>query len=205
MGSTNGDSDERPVHTVSITEPFYLQKTEVTQGQWNAVMGTNPARFSSCGELCPVEQVSWDDVQLFLRRLNELDPGKGYRLPAEAEWEYACRAGTTGDYGGTGNLEEMGWHSENSGSQTHTVAEKRPNAWGLYDMHGNVWEWVQESYGPYPEGGVPDPAQPSTRTARVLRGGSWFSHGVNTRCARRYGYPPSYKDYAGGFRLAMSS
>jgi formylglycine-generating enzyme required for sulfatase activity len=109
---------------VNITKAFYMQKTEVTQGQWRAVMGTSPSYFSDCGDTCPVERVSWDDIQGFLTALNAMDPGKNYRLPTEAEWEYAARAGTTGDYGGTGVLDEMGWYSGNSGGQTHPVAQK---------------------------------------------------------------------------------
>jgi formylglycine-generating enzyme required for sulfatase activity len=175
MGSTNGNSDERPVHTVNITKAFYMQKTEVTQGQWRAVMGTNPSWFSDCGDTCPVEQVSWNDIQGFLTALNAMDPGKNYRLPTEAEWEYAARAGTTGDYGGTGVLDQMGWYSDNSGSQTHPVAQKQPNHWGLYDMHGNVWEWVQDWYSAtyYSVSPTNDPQGPATGTSRVLRGGSW--------------------------------
>ena len=139
-----GLEHERPVHTVNITKAFFVQKTEVTQGQWKAVMGSNPAGFSSCGDLCPVERVSWDEVQAFLATLNATDPGKNYRLPTEAEWEYACRATTSGDFGGTGVPEEMGWIYENSGLMTHPVAQKQANAWGLFDMHGNVAEWVQD-------------------------------------------------------------
>lgn len=146
MGSRSGLPHERPVHTVTLTRSFYMQRTEVTQGQWLEIMGTNPSNFSSCGDTCPVERVSWNDIQQFLTALNARYPGRNYRLPTEAEWEYAARAGTTGDYGGTGILDDMGWYSGNSGSRAHPVAGKLPNAWGLHDMHGNVWEWVQDWY-----------------------------------------------------------
>lgn len=142
------DSDETQ-HQVTLTNSYYMQTTEVTQGQWKAVMGSNPSWFSDCGDDCPVEEVSWDDVQEFITELNKLGQGT-YRLPTEAEWESAARAGSmtafaNGDITETGsgydpNLDAMGWYSCNSDSKTHPVAQKQPNAWGLYDMHGNVWE-----------------------------------------------------------------
>ena len=206
MGSRNGDSDEQPVHTVNITKAFYLQKTEVTQGQWRAVMGTSPSHFSACGDTCPVEEVSWDDIQRFLTALNAMDPGKGYRLPTEAEWEYAARAGTTGDYSGTGVLDEMGWHSGNSGSQTHPVAQKAANAWGLFDMHGNVWEWVNDWYSAtyYSVSPTNDPTGPAIASYRVLRGGSWAFSANNARSAARGGGNPNYRGSSLGFRLART-
>jgi formylglycine-generating enzyme required for sulfatase activity len=206
----SGDLDELPVHTVNITKVFYMQKTEVTQGQWRAVMGTNPSYFSDCGDTCPVEQVSWDDIQGFLTALNAMDPGKNYRLPTEAEWEYAARAGTTGDYGGTGVLDEMGWYSANSGSQTHPVAQKTANAWGLSDMHGNVWEWVNDSYSTtyyqycVDKGIVDDPPGPATGSNRVLRGGSWLHVALSARSAHRGYVYPNYRYVGFGFRLART-
>ena len=206
MGSEGGEIDERPVHEVTITRAFYLQKTEVTQAQWQKVMGNNPSHFSDCGDACPVEQVSWDDVQVFLERLNEMDPGKEYRLPTEAEWEYAARAGTTGDYGGTGNLEEMGWHSGNANRRTHPVGGKRPNEWGLFDMHGNVWEWAQDWWKLeyYAESQPRDPEGPSTGQFRVLRGGSWNNTAGHARSTHRNGAQPSVRLFSYGFRLARN-
>jgi hypothetical protein len=212
---TMGDDDsgygnESPAHEVTITQPFMIQKTEVTQGQWEAVMGENPSYFSACGDLCPVERVSWDDIQDFLTALNAMDPGKNYRLPTEAEWEYAARAGTTGDYGGTGVLDEMGWYDNNSGGTTHPVALKQPNYWGLYDMHGNVWEWVQDwhsaTYYQYKvdHGIVNDPPGPETGSSRVLRGGSWSGFASHARSAfRSYGTPDTGFVNV-GFRLART-
>jgi hypothetical protein len=209
MGDDESDmANERPAHTVTLTQPFLMQKTEVTQGQWRAVMGENPSYFSDCGGLCPVERVNWDDIQLFLAALNDMDPGKDYRLPTEAEWEYAARAGTTGDYGGTGVLDDMGWYSGNSAvdgvRQTHPVALKLPNDWGLYDMHGNVSEWVQDWYGLYTAGSKTDPTGPETGSYRVVRGGSWIFYAVVARSAFRYDVSPGYRLYYIGFRLART-
>ena len=200
----HGDPNELPVHTVNITQPFYMQKTEVTQEQWRAVSGNDHSEFDSCGNTCPVENVSWHDIQQFLATLNAKDPGKGYRLPTEAEWEYAARAGTTGDYGGSGILDDMGWHAGNSGSTTHPAAQKQPNAWGLYDMHGNVWEWVQDRYASdyYSVSPTDDPQGPTTGTYRVLRGGGWGSHVLASRSAGRENYDfPSSRNPDNGFRL----
>jgi formylglycine-generating enzyme required for sulfatase activity len=209
-----GSGRERPVHQVTITKRFLMQKTEVTQGQWREVMGTNPSHYQTCGDLCPVEQLSWDDIQLFLAKLNEIDPGKNYRLPTEAEWEYAARAGTTGDYGGTGLLNEMGWYWDNSAvngvRQPHPVARKQPNHWGLYDMHGNAWEWVQDWYsGLYYQykvdnGIVNDPLGPTNGTARVARGGSFDNVADFARSAFRLDLLPSVRGINIGFRLVRT-
>jgi surface protein len=211
MGDHTGEGieRERPVHEVTLTQPFLMQKTEVTQGQWRAVMGTDPSHFSACGDLCPVEQVSWDDIQDFLAELNEMDPDKGYRLPTEAEWEYAARAGTIGNYGGTGRPYDMGWYWENSRvdgvSQLHPVALKQPNDWGLYDMHGNVWEWVQDcAYRVYTTDGVTDPTGPESGSTRVWRGGSWRNDAYYARSAFRTFQSPNYQSYSLGFRLART-
>jgi formylglycine-generating enzyme required for sulfatase activity len=206
MGSTNGDSDERPVRTVTLTRAFRLQTTEVTQGQWQAVMGSNPSFFTNCGPTCPVEQVSWDDVQQFLARLNAQDPGKGYRLPTEAEWEYAARAGTTGDFGGNGVVTDMGWIKDISGGRPQPVGQKRANAWGLHDLHGNVWEWVQDWFASdYYERGVnTDPPGPATGNRRVVRGGSWSGIAVNARSASRDDPFPDSRYSNIGFRLART-
>ncbi len=171
-----GDSSDGPIHTVNLSRGFYMGRTEVTQGEWVALMGSNsnPSFFMNCDN-CPVEQVSWDDVQEFIRKLNAKGEGT-YRLPTEAEWEYAARAGTTGDY--AGSLDAMAWYGENSGNKTHEVATKQPNAWGLYDMHGNVWEWVQDWWGKYPSGTVSDPTGATSEWERVTRGGGWRSIGA---------------------------
>jgi len=191
MGSENGGAEERPVHTVKVTKPFSIQRTEVTQHQWETVMGNNPSAFITCGQLCPVERVAWEDAQAFIQALNALDPGKNYRLPTEAEWEYAARAGTTGDYGGSGIVGEMGWTVDNSGGKTHFVAQKLPNHWGLYDMHGNVREWVQDWYSAtyYAESPEEDPAGPDSGTFKVYRSGAADASSLQARSAsRRWGY-----------------
>lgn len=206
MGSTNGDADERPVHAVTLTQAFYLQKTEVTQEQWRSVMGSNPSHFDGCGDDCPVESVSWNDTQDFIARLNMANPGANYRLPTEAEWEYAARAETSGDYGATGDPGGMGWYSGNSSGRTHPVAQKRANAWGLYDMHGNVWEWVLDWYssGYYAASPATNPSGPLSGTSRVLRGGSWDFNANYARSAYRVRYNPNSRYNFFGFRLART-
>jgi formylglycine-generating enzyme required for sulfatase activity len=171
MGSPDSDPDargnEKPAHRVTISKPFYIGKYPVTQAQWEAVMGENPSRFK--GDLNrPVEQVSWDDVQAFIRKINERESTFPCRLPTEAEWEYACRAGTTARYSFGDDERQLGdyaWYDENAGGKTHPVGQRKPNAWGLYDMHGNVWEWMQDRYGDYPSGAVTDPAGPDPGAA----------------------------------------
>jgi formylglycine-generating enzyme required for sulfatase activity len=202
MGSTNGGTDEKPVHGVTINYSFYMGKYEVSQAQWQAVMGNNPANFKDCGGNCPVEQVSWDDAQSFINKLNESNDGFRYRLPTEAEWEYACRAGTTGDY--AGNLSEMAWFSENSGNKTHAVGGKQPNAWGLADMHGNVWEWCQDWYHETYNGAPTDGSawlSGGEQKSRVVRGGSWGSDATNLRSAYRDNFTPGDRSINLGFRL----
>jgi formylglycine-generating enzyme required for sulfatase activity len=168
MGSDKCDN-EKPIHKVTISQDFWLQKTEVTQAQWQAVMGNNPSNFK--GNNLPVETVSWDDAQEFIKKLNAKGEGT-YRLPTEAEWEYAARAGTTGDY--AGNLDSMAWYSANSDMKTHPIGQKQANAWGLYDMHGNVWEWCEDWYDSYPSGTVTDPTGAASGSYRVIRGSCWF-------------------------------
>ena len=231
MGSPESESGRfanEAQHMVRLTKGFYLQTTEVTQGQWKAVMwGANPSVFNTCGDDCPVENVSWDDIRIFLFWLNYWSAGEGegklYRLPTEAEWEYAARAGSTtafanGDisvesYSCTPvdpNLDLMGWYCGNAGGSgsTHPVARKQPNAWGLYDMHGNAYEWVQdwydEDYGLDPVRSVTDPAGPSAGTSRVYRGGSSGSAARGSRSAFRYGFGPLSSSQYYGFRLARS-
>ncbi len=173
---TMGDDSPEPAHKVTITKPFYLGKYEVTQEQWEAVMGSSPSNFK--GPKNPVEQVGWVDCQDFLVKLNTKVGGKGYKfvLPTEAQWEYACRAGSTGKFcfgDDEKQLGEYAWYRENSESKAHPVGEKKPNTFGLHDMHGNVWEWCQDSYGAYGAEAVRDPSRPTGARFRVLRGGSW--------------------------------
>jgi len=168
----------------------------VTQAQWRAVMGGDPAHFQ--GDDLPVEQVSWDDAQEFIRRLNKLDPGKGYRLPTEAEWEYACRAGTAE----RDDLDECAWWYHDSENQTHPVGLKRPNAWGLYDMIGNVWELTADWKGSYPSGPVTDPTGPPHGYYKVTRGGSWFDVGRAANPTFRSSPAPDQKTNSQGLRLA---
>ena len=203
MGSNDGEPREKPVHNVYI-KSFYMMTTEVTQAQWQAVMGNNPSRFK--GDNLPVESVSWNDVQDFIKKLNQLDPGKRYRLPTEAEWEYACRAGTTTRfYSGNSDsdLDAIAWYSANSGRKTHPVGQKRANAWGLYDMSGNVREWCQDWYHDSYNGAPADGGawvSPSGQY-RLLRGGSWFDEPYYCRSADRDWYDPDYWVSYIGFRV----
>ena len=185
MGDASGDDDETP-HEVTLTKPFKMGVHEVTQAQYEQVMGVNPSRFKGANN--PVEMVSWEEAVEFCRRLSELPAEKAagnvYRLPTEAEWEYACRAGTTTKYSFGDDESELGnyaWSLENSGDKTHPVGGKKPNAWGLHDMHGNVSEWCQDCYGAYPIGSVTDPTGPAFNSTnsvhigigrRTVRGGS---------------------------------
>jgi formylglycine-generating enzyme required for sulfatase activity len=202
MGSTTGDSDERPVHQVTISQPFYLGKYEVTQAQWQAVMGQNPSLFQGTPNL-PVEQVWWDDVQEFIRKLNAKEGHTKYRLPTEAEWEYAARASTTTAYSfgdDATRLGEYAWYKGNAGERTHPVGKLKPNPWGLYDMHGNVWEWVQDWYQRYESEAVTDPRGPDLGTHRSRRGCAWNNAAEVCRSTNRYS-SPGYRDDFLGFRL----
>jgi formylglycine-generating enzyme required for sulfatase activity len=207
------DSDEGPQHQVTLTQPFYMQITEVTQAQWAAVMGSNPSYYSECPN-CPVEYVSWNNVQAYITEMNKRGEGT-YRLPTEAQWEYAARAGSTTAFGNGGitsffnmnecnydaNLGAMGWYCYNSDNTTHPVAQKTANAWGLYDMHGNVWEWCQDWYDSYPSDAVTDPPGPSSGSYRVERGGSLTVAASFCRSAKRAYSTPSNNAHPVGFRL----
>lgn len=205
MGANNGSDDEKPVHNVRITKPFDLGKYEVTQEQWQAVMGSNPSRSKGANK--PVERVSWDDVQVFIKKLNATNDGYTYRLPTEAEWEYACRAGSTGDY--AGEVDETAWCDKEDYSTTtpHPVGQKKPNAWGLHDMHGNLWEWCADWYSKdyYKQSPSADPTGPSKGSARVLRGGAWHATSPRCRSALRYGDSPLNISSGTGFRLVRTS
>jgi formylglycine-generating enzyme required for sulfatase activity len=201
------DKDESPQHQVTISRPFYIQTTEVTQGQWRKVMGSNPSYFGKCGDNCPVETVSWNDAQDFIKKLNSMENTDKYRLPTEAEWEYAARAGaTTRFYSGDSesDLLKTGWYVLNSGSKTHPVAQKPPNAWGLYDVLGNVWEWCQDWKGDYPSGSVTDPKGPSSGTKRVWRGGGWSGYSSGSRTANRFQEEPGKRLFFMGLRLVRT-
>ncbi len=209
----DGNANERQ-HRVTITKSFYLQATEVTQGQWKRVMGNNPSYFKDCGDDCPVETVSWDDVQEFIRRLNKMEGTSKYRLPTEAEWEYACRAGTqtpfyTGkcistDQENYEGIDPMPGCPEGKSIGRHIkVGSFPPNPWGLYDMHGNVSEWCQDWYGNYPTGDITDPKGPSTGSDRVIRGGSWYLSARRARSASRAVHVPDSRSNNIGFRSAM--
>jgi formylglycine-generating enzyme required for sulfatase activity len=213
MGSPVGEADridDERRHRVTISQAFYLQTTEVTQGQWQKVMGDNPSSFYACGKDCPVENVSWSDAQAFIKTLNKLEQTDKYRLPTEAEWEYACRAGNPGRFcfgDDEAELAAYAWFLDNSGKKTHPVGRKKPNAWWLHDMHGNVWEWCQDWYGlPYAMGSGTDPQGPPTgEKGRVLRGGSWGDHPWALRSAFRYRLSlPIGKSNFIGFRVART-
>jgi formylglycine-generating enzyme required for sulfatase activity/tetratricopeptide (TPR) repeat protein len=189
-------------HKVTISKDFYLGKYLVTQSQWEAVMGNNPSNFKGTDR--PVENVSWDDCQQFIEKLNSKTGDNVYRLPTEAEWEYACRAGTNTVYffgDSESLLGEYSWYGTNSGNETHPVGQKKPNAWGLFDIHGNVWEWCLDWYGDYPSGPVTDPKGPSSGSYRVNRGGSWDFDARRCQSADRGYSSPDFRYNGIGFRL----
>ena len=239
--SEEGRDDDETRHTVTITRAFLLQATEVTQGQWRALMGTSPAYFPTCGDACPVEQVSWSDAVMYLNALsrsNGLDECyslsdctgavgggcaggegycfdgydcagvrftglscSGYRLPTESKWEYAARAGSTSAR--HGDVDDVAWTPGNSGGRTHSVGGLEPNAWGLYDMLGNVWEWTHDWYGSY-GGSATDPTGPATGSGRVGRGGSWGDLASGARAASRSRFVSRARSLYLGFRPARS-
>jgi formylglycine-generating enzyme required for sulfatase activity len=204
-------------HEVTISKDYYLGVYEVTQAQYEKVMGKNPSLFQGAivgneNADLPVDNVSWDDVVEFCKKLSDLPEekkaGRMYRLPTEAEWEYACRAGSKTAYSfddEEGLLPEYGWFSRNSSRRTHTVGLLEPNAWGLHDMHGNVWEWCSDWYEEYPKGAVSDPTGPKEGSDRVIRGGSWDYEAAHCRSANRNGRDPSFRFDYYGFRVALSS
>ena len=207
MGATteqgsDAESDEKPVHSVTL-DGYYIGKCEVTQELWEAVMGSNPSHFK--GAQKPVESVSWNDCQEFVSRLNSLT-GKNFRLPTEAEWEYAARGGNKSlhyKYSGSDNIDEVAWYNNNSGRSTHAVGTKSPNELGIYDMSGNVWEWCSDWYGGYSAGAQTNPQGPSSGSYRVLRGGSWINYAGICRVSIR-----SYDDHGNsninfGLRLVL--
>jgi formylglycine-generating enzyme required for sulfatase activity len=225
MGSPGDEPDrdrDENQHQVTLTQGFLMSATEVTQAQYEAVMGSNPSEFKGASR--PVEQVSWYDAVKFCNALSEREgltaaynvsgedvtwnrDADGYRLPTEAEWEYACRAGTTTRFHSgddDSDLELVGWYDGNSGLETHDVRTKQPNAWGLYDMHGNVWEWCWDWYGDY-GGNATDPAGPRSFLIRVLRGGGWYYNAQSCRSALRFSNFPDDRYSFNGFRVVRSS
>jgi formylglycine-generating enzyme required for sulfatase activity len=193
--------DEKPAHRVTLSG-FYISKYEVTQAQWREVMGSNPSYFKNCDN-CPVEQVSWNEVQEFIRKLNQMT-GKNYRLPTEAEWEYAARGGNKSrgyKYSGSNNIDQVAWHNGNSGRKTHPIGQKQPNELGLFDMSGNVWEWCSDWSGAYGSASQTNPKGPTSGSSRVNRGGSWFNFSQLCRVSLRSSRAPGNRDSFLGFRV----
>jgi formylglycine-generating enzyme required for sulfatase activity len=205
MGSNNGGKYEKPIHRVTISKPFYMGVYEVTQTQYEKVMGKNPSHYK--GSSNPVEEVSWNEAIEFCRRLSKME-GKTYRLPTEAEWEYACRAGSQADYcfeKPDDTLSDYAWYVGNSGRSTKSVGKKKPNGFSLCDMHGNVCEWCMDRRGSYPEGSVTDPTGPRIGSRRVFRGGDCHSDAGRCRSAyRSYELPGNKRNYI-GFRVVLAS
>jgi len=214
MGSDQWAGDEKPAHKVRITNEFWIGRTEVTQAQYEKIMGNNPSLYA--GDNSPVEQVSWKEAMEFCRKLTEsekkagsLPAGYAYRLPTEAEWEYACRAGTTGDY--SGKVEDISWNGTNSKNSTQDVATKSPNPWGIYDMHGNVWEWCMDSCN-YGENGVSNDTFKEGQVNpcsvkgdnKLLKGGSWCFDPKRCRSSARYADSPDFKAADIGFRIVLA-
>ena len=225
MGSPTGEEgheDDEFQHSVTITRAYCMKATEVTQGEWQAVMGSNTSEFKNCGANCPVEQVNWDDAVGYANGLSRREglpecyagstltglDCRGYRLPTEAEWEYAARAGTTaatyGNLGSVAWVSTISFSNDKSKSTTHPVGQKLPNAWGLYDMLGNVWEWTGDWKGTYPAS-VTDPTGAPSGARRVFRGGSWEWLDIFTRVATRGSNAPDFRDHDLGFRLVKTA
>jgi len=214
LGVEDREAEEVP-HRVTLTRTVYLGQFEVTQRQWAGVMGENPSHFQACGGGCPVERVSSLDIQAFIERL-ATQTGARFRLPTEAEWAYACRAGTatpyaTGDPLTTdqanfnGTFPNPGAPVGDYRKTTTPVGSFPPNAWGLYDMHGNVWEWTEDEHCPYPDRPVTDPVGRCAAETRVIRGGSWYFDANSARCGLRYDHRPQDSGFSLGFRLARDA
>ena len=215
MGSPASEKDrddDETQHEVTLSKPFYMGRTEVTQGQWKKVMGTEPWKGKSLveeGDDYPAVYISWDDAVAFCRKLSDME-GRTYRLPTEAEWEYACRGGTKAAFSFGGDEADVGkyaWFDGNAWEinekYAHRVKQKRPNPFGLHDMHGNVWEWCSDWYDDYPSTPLRDPQGPDSGSFRVLRGGSWSSVPSSVRCAYRNDFTPEYRYDFFGFRLVL--
>ena len=205
MGCIEGEceSNELPTHQVTVSS-FYMGKYEITQKEWEGVMGNNPSSIK--GDNLPVENVSWNDIQEFIFRLNAVT-GKKYRLPTEAEWEYAARGGNQSNgfkYSGSNNLDAVAWYAGNSGNNTHPVGYKQPNELGIYDMSGNVWEWCSDWYGEYPEFSQINPQGPVSGSERIGRGGAYYVIATRCRVSNRDSDPPNLFGSTLGFRLVLS-
>ena len=215
MGCTSEQGDdcwnsEKPTHRVTLTNDYLMGKYPVTRVQWRAVMGNNPSEFKNCDN-CPVESVSWNDIQEFLVKLNQQTGTKGtgkcYRLPTEAEWEYAARGGVKSrgyKYAGSNDIDEVAWYDDNSGGKTHPLGQKASNELGLYDMSGNVDEWCADWYGAYSSSSQTNPKGPSSGQYRVLRGGSWINFARECRVSTRSFSSPGSRGNYNGFRLCLS-
>lgn len=211
MGSPLNEKDrelQESRHAVNLSRAFELGRYEVTQGQWRRLMGSNPSHFSARGDDFPVESVNFHDIEAFLQRLNAGQASRTFRLPTEAEWEYGCRAGagTAFSVGETLSLSQANFLPAASapGRGTTRVGSFGPNAWGLSDMHGNVWEWTADDYCPYPDTAVTDPQPHCDSGLKVIRGGSWYFGADSARCALRYTHPPKELGRSLGFRVAAS-
>ncbi len=211
MGSLYGSVDEGPVHEVTISKGFYIQTTELTKGQWYSVIKSpdwEDVDILIESPNSPLENVSWEDAQVFIDKLNQKSKRK-YRLPTEAEWEYACRAGSKTEYsfGNSKDLSSFAWYEQNvyyeGKNKAQLAGQKEPNAWGLYDMHGNVWEWCQDWFGGYQLGFATDPTGSESGHYRVLRGGSWESFADHCRSANRGIALPDDNVISYGFRLVF--
>ena len=206
--SEEGHYSDETQHEVVLSQGFFMAETECTQGQWELVMGSNPSNFKGTNR--PVEEVSWHEAVKYCRKVTIKQSGEGtlpvaweWRLPTESEWEYAARSGATGVR--HGELDTIAWWSGNSGSETHAVGDKQPNAWGLHDMMGNVWEWCSDWSGDYPTGGVTDPTGPKSGSNRIYRGGSWNSVAGYVRSSFRLSFEPGSSNHLVGFRPVLSS
>ena len=206
MGSPSSEalrSNDETQHQVTLTKGYWMMEHEVTQGEWQAVMGSNPSSFTACGPTCPVEKVSWNDAVAFAEKASARD-GVTYRLPTEAEWEYAARGGQQTLYSGSNEATSVGWISDNSGSTTHAVCQKQRNAYGLCDMTGNVWEWTSDWYAAAYPGTTTDPVGAPSGSGRVYRGGSWGNGSADARVADRGRGSPGSRGVNLGVRLVRT-
>ncbi len=212
--SEKGRYDDEEQHKVTLTKGCYIGVTEITQGQWKQIMGDNPSRFEALRENHPVDLVSWNDCQDFIMKLSRKEKSLRYRLPTEAEWEYACRAGSGSAFtngaisqvkcGNDPNLDKVGWYCGNTKDETQPVSQKEPNAWGLYDMHGNAWEWCRDWYEEHASNNI-NPKGPAAGTSKVFRGGGWGLPARSCRSAFRDNYAPDHKCKLLGFRLVREA
>ena len=215
MGTASSEAGQRRLdhyHKVELTRPYYMAKYEVTQSQWKQIMHYNPSHFSALGDSFPVENINWYEAQDFIKKLDTLNSNYVFNLPTEAQWEYACRAGTTTPfYTGEnlttdqanydGNFPYLQFPKGIFINRTARVGSFKPNAWGLYDMHGNVWEWCRDWYCEYPKSFVKDPLGDCESGLKVIRGGSWYFNAESARSGRRYTHHPEDRGFSLGFRL----